>query len=91
MNPEPEVGPRHLNTAIDFDETEAKIEVLMRVAPEFRLGEHEARRVLAEVGEATSSWRRVAEEHGVSRAAIEAMAPAFEHEEAEAVKQLAVA
>lgn len=89
LNPEPETGTRHLDTAIDFDETEAKIEVLMGVAPEFRLSEPEARKVLLEVGEATSSWRRVAEEHGLSRAAVEAMSPAFEHEEAEVVEGLA--
>jgi serine/threonine-protein kinase HipA len=89
LNPEPEVGPRHLSTAIDFDETEARIEVLMGVAPEFRLGEGEARKILGEVGEATSTWRRVAEGQGLDRSAIEAMAPAFEHAEAKAARQLA--
>ncbi|HEX6152432.1 MAG TPA: HipA domain-containing protein [Solirubrobacterales bacterium] len=89
LNPEPEVGRRHLSTAIDLDETEARIEVLMGVASEFRLDERQARKILGEVGEATSGWRRVAEEEGLDRAAIEAMSPAFEHEEADAVRQLA--
>lgn len=89
LNPEPEVGTRHLHTAIDFDETAARVEVLMEVAPQFRLSENAAGEVLKEVSEGTSSWRRVAEAEGLSRAAIEAMAPAFEHEEAEAVREWA--
>lgn len=91
LNPEPEAGTRHLHTAINFDETEARIEVLMGVARDFRLSEREAREVLVEVRRATSSWRRVAAEHGLSRPAIEAMVPAFEHEEVEVVEQLAEA
>ena len=91
LNPQPELGPRHLSTAIDFDETEASIETLLRVAPEFRLGAREAREVLKEVGEATSSWRRVAEANGLSRRALEAMAPAFEHEQSEVVRELPAA
>lgn len=89
LNPEPEVGPRHLSTAIDFEETEARVEVLMGVAREFRLDEGAAREVLGEVREATSSWRQAAEAQGLPRPAIEAMAPAFEHEEAEAAKRVA--
>jgi serine/threonine-protein kinase HipA len=89
LNPEPELGPRHLKTAIDFDETEARIEVLLGVAPEFRLDDARATDILREVGGATTAWRRVAKAHGLQHAAIEAMAPAFEHEEAEAVEQLA--
>lgn len=88
LNPEPEIGTRHLHTAIDFDETEARIDLLMEVAPQFRLGEADAEGVLREVGAATSSWRQVAEAQGFNRTAIEAMAPAFEHEAAEAVGQL---
>jgi len=89
LNPEPELGPRHLKTAIDFDETEARIEVLLGVAPEFRLDEATAEETLREVGRATAGWRQVAKEHGLAAGAIEAMAPAFEHEEAEAVERLA--
>jgi serine/threonine-protein kinase HipA len=88
LNPEPETGARHLNTAIDFDETEARIDVLIEVASQFRLGTADVRKTLKEVGKATSSWRRIAQAHGLSRAALEAMAPAFEHEEAEAVERL---
>jgi serine/threonine-protein kinase HipA len=88
LNPEPELGPRHLKTAIDFDETEARIEVLLGVAEDFRLDEMAAREILREVGEAASTWRQVAKAQGLQRSAIEAMAPAFEHEEAKAVEVL---
>src|SRR5215203_573228 len=88
LNPEPELGPRHLKTAIDFDETEARIEVLLDVAPEFRLDEKTTRDVLREVGRATSNWRQVAKSQGLQPAAIEEMAPAFEHEESRAVAAL---
>jgi len=89
LNPEPETASRHLKTAIDFDETEARIEVLLAVAPEFRLDAEAAEEILREVGQATSAWRDVAEEQGLQRGAIEAMAPAFEHEESRAVAALA--
>jgi serine/threonine-protein kinase HipA len=88
LNPEPELGPRHLKTAIDFDETEARIEVLLGVSKDFRLDEKAARKTLCEVGEATSAWRQVAKAQGLQRSAIEAMAPAFEHEESKAVEAL---
>jgi serine/threonine-protein kinase HipA len=91
LNPNPEPGPRHLSTAIDFDETEARIETLLSVRREFRLGERDAFRVLREVGEAASTWRDVAARVGLNRAAIEAMAPAFEHEEAAEARQVAPA
>jgi len=88
LNPNPVPGPRHLSTAIDFDETEARIEILLSVRREFRLSEPDALRVLKEVGEVTSTWRNVAARAGLDRAAIEAMTPAFEHEEATKAKQL---
>jgi serine/threonine-protein kinase HipA len=88
LNPEPELGPRHLKTAIDYDETEARVEVLLGVAEDFRLDKRAAREILCEVGEATSTWRKVAKAQGLQRSAIEAMAPAFEHEELKAVEAL---
>jgi serine/threonine-protein kinase HipA len=88
LNPEPELGPRHLKTAIDFDETEARIEVLLGVAEEFRLDEKTALEILCQVGEATSTWREIAKAQGLQRSAVEAMAPAFEHEESKVVEAL---
>lgn len=91
LNPEPESGPRHLSTAIDFHETEAKVGILLEIASDFRLSEREAKEVLKAVGEATGAWRRVAEQHGLGRGEIEAMEPAFEHGEREAVETLSAA
>jgi serine/threonine-protein kinase HipA len=88
LNPEPGPGPRHLSTAIDFDRTEARIETLIDVAGDFRLGRREAEATLREIGQAMASWRQVAAEQGLGRGEIEAMAPAFEHEESEAVAKL---
>ncbi|HVD37981.1 MAG TPA: HipA domain-containing protein, partial [Solirubrobacterales bacterium] len=88
LNPEPELGRRHLKTAIDLDETEARIEVLLAVAEDFRLDEKAVQEILCEVGEATSTWRQVAKGQGLQRSAIETMAPAFEHEESKAVEAL---
>lgn len=76
LNPNPESN-RHLSTAIDFDETEANVDVLLAVGPAFRLLENDAVRVLEEVSEAVSSWRDAATATGLQRSAIEAMAPAF--------------
>lgn len=91
LNPNPDPGPKHLHTAIDFDDTEARIETLMEVASEFRLTERQARGVLSEVCEATARWRDVAGAQGLRRPAIEQMAPAFEHEQAAAVRRLTAA
>lgn len=88
LNPDPE-GRRHLSTAIDFDRTEARVGTVLDVAAEFRLGEDAALRVLGEVAEATAGWREAAAAAGLGGAAIEAMRPAFEHEEsAEAMRLL---
>jgi serine/threonine-protein kinase HipA len=76
LNPNPK-SDRHLSTAIDFDETEANVDVLLAVSAEFRLSERDAVRVLDEVSEAVSGWRDAAAAVGLNRAAIEEMAPAF--------------
>ncbi len=88
LNPDPAPGAKRLSTAIDFDRTEARIETLLEVAPEFRLG-GDAAAVLAEVEAATSGWREAAAGQGLNRAGIEAMAPAFEHEQAEVARAIA--
>lgn len=78
LNPDPRPGPKHLSTAIDFDDTEANLDTLLGVAGEFRLTAAEARRALAEVAEATAGWRRVTERHGLGKSAQAQMAGAFE-------------
>ncbi len=88
LNPDPQPGPKHFSTAIDYDSTAADVEALMRVAPRFRLGADEARTALRDVIDATSRWRTVARELGLDRAAVERMANAFEHDQAEAARAI---
>jgi len=89
LNPDPRPGPKHLCTAIDYDTTAARLDVLMAVAEHFRLGGEDACAVLREVAGATSRWRATAQGVGLDRAAIERMAPAFEHEQARAAGAIA--
>jgi serine/threonine-protein kinase HipA len=89
LNPDPRPGEKHLSTAIDDGTTAARVDVLMDVAALFRLSDAGARRVLGEVVRATSRWRTAAEAHGLDRDAIEEMAPAFEHDQAELAASLA--
>lgn len=77
LNPDPRPGPKHLSTAIDFDDTEANVDTLLGIAAELRLSPEDARQALAEVASAVAGWRRTAERHGLSRAAQAQMAPAF--------------
>jgi serine/threonine-protein kinase HipA len=79
--PNPAAGPKELSTAIDFNDAHASIDTLMRVADYFRLNAQEAAEVLAQVASAVGHWRATAASHGLRRAEIEAMAPAFEHAE----------
>lgn len=88
LNPDPRPGPKHLSTAIDFNDTSASVDRLMDVAEYFRLADGEARQVLGEVSDATSQWRKVADEAGLGRGAIEQMAPAFEHDQAKLARQI---
>jgi len=89
LNPDPRPGPKHLSTAIDFDDTEARVDTLMGVAEYFRLGAADARAVLREVSQATSGWRATAALMSLNRSAVERMAPAFEHDQAAAAREIA--
>jgi serine/threonine-protein kinase HipA len=80
LNPDPRPGERHLSTAIDFDDTEARVDLLLEVASEFRLTPAHALDALQAVSAAVGRWRAVADELGVSDDEIALMAPAFEHE-----------
>jgi serine/threonine-protein kinase HipA len=88
LNPDPRPGPRRLCTAIDYDTAEARLDLLVGVAEHFRLRDEDARAVLGEVARATSRWRAVAQGVGLNRAAIERMAPAFEHEQARVAREI---
>ena len=88
VNPNPDPGPKHLSTAIDFTDTRASVNTLMSVAGSFRLDADSARMVLADVVNAVAAWPGVAKSHGLSSREIELMKPAFEHLEAERARSL---
>jgi serine/threonine-protein kinase HipA len=90
INPNPGPIARRLATTIAFGSPDS-IETLLEVAELFRLRPDEARRVLADVAEATSHWREVAAANDLTPEAIDEMEPAFVHELAEAAHELAVA
>jgi serine/threonine-protein kinase HipA len=80
LNPDPRPGERHLSTAIDYDDTEARVDLLLDVAPEFRLTPSQALDALQATYAAVGRWREVAGVFGVSGDEIALMARAFEHE-----------
>lgn len=88
LNPDPRPGNRQLHTAIDIEDADADVDLLMNVASEFRLTEPAALEVLSEISEATSRWRQVAEQTGIQDE-IKLMEPAFEHEAAARARELA--
>jgi serine/threonine-protein kinase HipA len=77
LNPSPD-NPARLSTAIDLDDTSASIENALSVSRYFRLATAQARTLVAEVEEATSGWRREAEQLGLPRQQIDRMTDAFE-------------
>lgn len=85
INPNPEPATHRLSTAIARGLPDT-IETLVGVAGLFRLDPVEARRALAVVTAATSTWREVAAENGLDRGAIRGMEPAFEHDEARSAR-----
>jgi serine/threonine-protein kinase HipA len=89
LNPEPQPGAKHLSTAIDGLDTAASVEILMSVAPLFRLREPEAAAVLREVLAATRRWKEVAATYEISRAEVDEMVWAFEHPETKAAQEIA--
>lgn len=88
LNPDPRPGRRTLRTAIDFDDTSARLDVLMSVADAFRLDRPAALELLGGVVKATSRWAVVADRLGLDREAIDQMAPAFAHEESDRAQVL---
>jgi serine/threonine-protein kinase HipA len=88
LNPNPQPGLKDLSTAIDYDTTAARLDVLMDVAEYFRLTGDDAHAVLRDVTQATSGWRATAQGLGLDLAAIEQMSPAFEHEQAGVAREI---
>jgi serine/threonine-protein kinase HipA len=88
LNPNPELGPKYLSTAINYDDTRASVQTLLSVADFFRLGTSDALDVLAQVTRATRDWRRAAQGYGLTQRDLDDMEPAFEHAEAEQARAL---
>jgi serine/threonine-protein kinase HipA len=86
MNPVPiDIKPRVLSTAIDPDDPSASIELAFAAAEYFGLKKDEAKYIAAEVAAAVGYWREDAHQAGISKAGIDRMASAFEHEDLEKV------
>src|SRR5216683_6103510 len=82
LNPMPtDIKPRILATAINEDDNTASLALAMEVAGYFELEDDKAREIAKEVGKAVSKWRDEAARHGLTKAEIERMASAFEHED----------
>ena len=88
LNPNPRPGAAYLSTRIDYDTTEASVDVLMGVAEFFRLTDDDARSILRDVTHATSRWRHAAKQAGLDRDAVDKMAAAFEHDQTATARQL---
>jgi len=82
LSPVPtDIKPRILSTAITEDDSTASFALAMEVAGYFELEDAKAREVAAQVGHAVSTWRGEAARHGLTKAEIDRMASAFEHED----------
>ena len=87
VNPNPETtGYQAL--AIDLDDATASIELVMTVAPAFRLGLDRARTVLSDVLAAARQWREAAAAAGIERREIAFLAEAFERGELDAARKI---
>ncbi len=82
LNPVPtDIKPRILTTAIDLDDGSASLGLAMSVIGYFEWDEGKARAIAAEVGQAVATWREEAAQLSLTRAEIDRMASAFEHED----------
>jgi len=77
LNPNPDPGPKYLNTAINESDNTASVELVLDVAEAFRLTPEQARDVLTEIIGAVSEWRAVAAGHGLPDSELAAMERAF--------------
>lgn len=89
LNPVPtDIKPRVLTTAIDLDDDTASLDLALSVADYFLLTDDQARAIAGEVGRAVSNWRTEARALGLTRAEIDRMASAFEHNDLQAALAL---
>jgi serine/threonine-protein kinase HipA len=84
LNPVPtDVKPRVLTTAINEADGTASLELVLSVAGYFDVGTKSARKIVKEVGQAVTRWRRSAAKMGIKDAEINRMVSAFEHDDLE--------
>jgi len=88
LNPTPGPARARLRTTIDGSTDAASIDLLLSVAPSFRLDQAEAIAALGQVSAATRGWRHVAGDHGLPAREVDLMTPAFEHDEAETARRI---
>lgn len=82
VNPTPmDIRPRYLNTAIDWEDTSASLDILLSIAPECGIKTSETNDLLKPIARAVSQWRQAAEVFGISKQEQERMASAFEHKD----------
>jgi serine/threonine-protein kinase HipA len=85
LNPVPtDIKPRVLSTMIDLDNGTASLNLVLEVARYFELSDGEASKIAGQVGVAVVTWRKHAAKIGLTRAEIDRMASAFEHEDLQA-------
>lgn len=78
LNPTPtHIKARVLTTAIDFDNTDASLEVALSVASEFQLNQARAKEIIQEVSTAVKTWDQEAPRLGIRRGECEWMVSAF--------------
>ncbi len=88
LNPVPtDIKPRILATAINEDDSTASLTLAMDVAAYFELDAARARKIAGEVGNVVAKWRDEAARHGLSKAEVDRMMSAFEHEDLEMARQ----
>jgi serine/threonine-protein kinase HipA len=82
LNPVPvDVRPRVHALAIDADDPSASLDHARSVASSFGLTASAARSTIVDVARSTRRWRSVAATVGLSKAQVERMATAFEHDD----------
>jgi serine/threonine-protein kinase HipA len=86
LNPNPR--RREFSTSVSGAQARNSIAGALDVAPFFRLTSEGAHDVLGRVSGATSRWRETAKRAGIPADSIEQLAAAFEHEQAETVREL---
>lgn len=82
LNPVPaDIKPRVLETAIDYDDQTASIDLAFEVAEYFELKPKDARATASEIAAVVGGWRDEAARLGLSKKECDRMSSAFEHDD----------